>query len=297
MGALEAFVAAYRGGTLRAVSEELNLSVSALSRRLQSIEAHVGRPLFERRHHELRPTAEGVRLFDQIAPHFDAIGRILGDARTGGERALAIGVPPSYASAWLLPRLHRFKTKYPGIELRFDSSGAPFEKLGASLDAVIVFAETLPEGFDACELKPQAAFAVCMPGLIAPGTPPREAITQHALLLHSGLSKVLPLWLAAMGLDAEMPLRTEYYDSGPMLIAAAESGLGIALTLEDSVRFYEGDARLVRPFGESVPSPYSYWWMSRQPAASDIALRRFREWIRSESAMNRDAGDDLLAAQ
>lgn len=285
MGSLEAFVAAYRGGTLRAASTELNLSVSALSRRLQSLEAHVGRPLFERRHHELKPTPEGARLFTQIAPHFDAIGRVLGEVRSDGERSLAVGVPPSYASAWLLPRLARFRARYPDIVLRFDSSGTPFEKLGASLDAIIVFAETVPEGFESCKLKPQAGFAVCAPGLVAPGTPVREALRDHTLLLHSGLAKVLPLWLQAMGLDERALARTEQYDSGPMLIAAAEAGLGIALTLEDSVRFYEGDARLERPFGESVATPYSYWWVSRKPGASDAALRRFRDWIFAESAV------------
>jgi LysR family glycine cleavage system transcriptional activator len=290
MGSLEAFVAAYRGGTLRAASNELNLSVSALSRRLQSLEAHVGRSLFERRHHELKPTPEGARLFTQIAPHFDAIGRILGEVRSGGERSLAIGVPPSYASAWLLPRLARFRARYPDITLRFDSSGAPFEKLGASLDAIIVFAETVPEGVDSCELKPQAGFAVCAPGLVAPGTPVREALRDHTLLLHGGLSKVLPLWLQAMGLDERAMGRTEQYDSGPMLIAAAEAGLGIALTLEDSVRFYEGDARLERPFGESVATPYSYWWVSRKPGASDVALRRFRDWLQAESAVRPEIG-------
>jgi len=290
MGSLEAFVAAYRGGTLRAASNELNLSVSALSRRLQSLEAHVGRPLFERRHHELKPTPEGARLFTQIAPHFDAIGRVLGDVRSDRERSLAIGVPPSYASAWLLPRLARFRARYPDIALRFDSSGAPFEKLGASLDAIIVFAETVPEGADSHELKPQAGFAVCAPGLVAPGTPVREALRDHSLLLHGGLSKVLPLWLQAMGLDENAITRTEQYDSGPMLIAAAEAGLGIALTLEDSVRFYEGDARLERPFGESVATPYSYWWVSRKPGASDIALRRFRDWLQAESAARPEVG-------
>ena len=49
-----------------------------------------------------------------------------------------------------------------------------------------------------------------------------------------------------MGLGEGDLRRIESYDSGPMLIGAAESGLGIALPLTDSVHFYPGNANLER---------------------------------------------------
>ena len=85
-------------------------------------------------------------------------------------------------------------------------------------------------------------------------------------------------------------LRAKRPEDGTAQAPAAEAGLGIALTLEDSVRFYEGDARLERPFGESVATPYSYWWVSRKPGASDVALRRFRDWLQAESAVRPEVG-------
>lgn len=284
MGALEAFVIVAQNRTLKAASGELNLSVSAISRRIQALETYVGHPLFERLHHELRLTPGGEWLIENAAPVFDTLSQLLADLQHSGSHRLTIGVPPSFAAAWLLPRLGRFKEKHNDIELSFDSSGAPFSRLGGSLDAVIVFAETVEGDFYSHELKPQTASALCSPGLLGPGADPASILTSQTLLLHSGLPKVLPLWLEAMGLTGRTPNRIDYYDSGPMLLAAAESRLGVALMLEDSINFNAGGNRLERPFGEAVATPYSYYFVCRRAALTGRALRGFHDWLFQESA-------------
>lgn len=284
MGALEAFVIVAQNRTLTAASSELNLSVSAISRRIQALETYIGTPLFERLHHELKLTPDGERLVENAAPAFDALAQVLSDIRHSGANSLTIGVPPSFAAAWLLPRIGAFKAKYADIALSFDSSGAPFSRLGGSLDAAIVFAEDVEGDLYSRELKRQTAFAVCADGFLPDGMKAREMLTTQTLLLHSGLPKVLPSWLNAMGLADVALGKTEYYDSGPMLLAAAESGLGVALTLEDSVRFYTSGARLSRPFGEAIPTPYSYYFVCRRSALVGRALRRLHDWVFEEAA-------------
>ena len=280
MGALEAFVIVAQNRTLKAAAAELNLSVSAISRRIQALETYVGTPLFERLHHELKLTTEGEWLVDNAAPIFDALSQTLMDLQHNQARSLTIGVPPAFAAAWLLPRIGRFREAYPDIGLGFDSGGSPFSRLGGTLDAAIVFAETIEGDLYARKLKPQTAFAVCRPDLV-PETP-AELLSGRTLLLHSGLPKVLPLWIEAMA-PGRSPRRIEYFDSGPMLLGAAESGLGVALTLEDSVRFYEGGGGLVRPFGEAVPTPYSYYFVCRRSALVGRALRRLHDWLMGEA--------------
>lgn len=293
MGALEAFLVVAHNRTLAAASTELSLSVSALSRRIQAIENYVGRPLFERLHHELRLTSDGEWLLEQTRPAFEALAQALGDLSESDARSVTLGVPPSFASAWLFPRFGRFKASHPDIDVTFDSSGAPFSKLGVSLDAVIVFAEHVMGDFYARELLPQAAFAVCAPGYMPPGEDVRTLIETRTVLLHDGLPKILPLWLEAMGAGGAQPRQIEYYDSGPMLLAAAESGLGVALTLGDSVRFYPGEGRLEQPYGEAVATPYSYYFVSKQSALRGRALRRFHDWIFAEASAEAQVRDSL----
>ena len=285
MGAIEAFALVAQHRTLTAAAGQLNLSVSALSRRIQSLETYIGAPLFERLHHELRLTPTGEQLAESVAPAIEVLSQALDDVQHNSASQLTIGVPPSFAAAWLLPRIARFRAAYPAIELSFDSSGAPLSRLNGGLDAAIVFAEILDRDLYARVLKPQAGFAVCAPGFLPAGVTPATALATKTLLVHSGLPKILPAWLAAMGLAGTVPRRIESYDSGPMLIAAAENGLGMALTLEDSVRFYPGGGRLEQPFGEAVASPYSYWFVCRKSGLAGRALLRFHDWLFAEIAM------------
>ncbi len=286
MGALEAFVAVAGNGTLTASSGELNLSVSAISRRIQALEAYVGAALFDRQPHELRLTRHGERLLENAAPMVDALANVLAELRSDARR-LTIGVPPSFASAWLLPRIAAFRQAHRRIDLAFDSGGAPLSRLGGSLDAAIVFGGNVAGDFDAEVLKRQHAFAVAVPALVPPGTSPVDALDQ-TFLLHSGLPRALDDWLAAQGLAGRRPARIEYFDSGPMLVAAAESALGIALVLEDMVRFFPGGSGLVRPFGEAVPTPYSYWFVCRRGALANGGLQQFRDWLFAQMAATPD---------
>ena len=62
LAAIEAFVQVARLGSIKAAAEELSLSSPALSRRIQTLEAFVGRPLFERGHQSIRLNDEGEDL-------------------------------------------------------------------------------------------------------------------------------------------------------------------------------------------------------------------------------------------
>ena len=282
-GALEAFLATARGGTLKIASEELNLSVSALSRRIQGLEAYVGCILFERLHHEFRLTKAGERLQAGMEPVFDRLNIVLEEIRDEGQYHLSIGVPSAFASAWLMPRLHDFRKKFPDVELQFDSSGSPIAKLGLSLDAIIYFANRNENPVEEHELRPQRAFALAAPGLVDTRNGVRRALQDHPLLLHKGLPEVLPYWLKEIG-RKELPKgRVVYFDDGGLLVSAAENGLGIALVLEDMVNFYPGRSTAIRPFGESALTPYSYCLATKPASGSSRALNWFRDWLLAEA--------------
>ena len=71
--AFEAFVQVARLGSVKAAAEELALSSPALSRRIQSLERFVARPLFERRHQSMILNNDGEQLLARVAPALDAL--------------------------------------------------------------------------------------------------------------------------------------------------------------------------------------------------------------------------------
>src|SRR3546814_10636243 len=69
LSSMETFLEVARHGTVKAAASELGLSMPALSRRIQTLEHAVWRPLFNRHHHGLRLTEAGRALQDQLAPN------------------------------------------------------------------------------------------------------------------------------------------------------------------------------------------------------------------------------------
>src|SRR3954469_25807082 len=87
--AVEAFVQVARLGSVKAAAEELALSSPALSRRIQTFERYICRPLFERRHQAMILNAEGEQLLSRIAPALDTLAVAI-DATTGEQDLLRL---------------------------------------------------------------------------------------------------------------------------------------------------------------------------------------------------------------
>src|SRR3546814_18254953 len=73
--AIEIFVAAAQGDSFRSVARRLALSPSAVSRRIATLEAFLGMPLFERSGQSQRLNAAGQRYLSMVEPAIDAIQR------------------------------------------------------------------------------------------------------------------------------------------------------------------------------------------------------------------------------
>lgn len=247
----------------------------------------MGEALFERLHHQFRLTEAGARLQAGLEPIFGQLENLLQDMREEGQYQLRVGVPSAFATAWLMPRLQDFRSRHPSVDVRFDSSGSPLAKLGLSLDAIVYFAHRDELQPYMHQLRPQRAFAVAAPGLVDTRSGLRQAMREHTLLLHSRLSDILPKWLKEVGRKESDVRKTQYFDDGGLLVSAAENGLGIALVLEDMVNFYPRSAKIIRPFGECAPTPYSYCLGTKPASGNSKAVSWFRDWLLEQA--NADA--------
>ncbi|QYU66815.1 LysR family transcriptional regulator [Leptolyngbya sp. 15MV] len=138
---LAAFAAVARTGGISAAARALNTVQSAVTARIQAMEARLGARLFERHARGVALTEAGARLL----PHAQAIARQIADARAAvlGQRGgrLAIGTMETTAAARLPPLLARFRADWPDAELRIqaDTTAALVEAvLGRDLDGAFV---------------------------------------------------------------------------------------------------------------------------------------------------------------
>ena len=129
LNGIKAFEAAARHGSFAAAATELNVSPAAISRMVHLLEERLGVALFERKANRLALTPTGHTYQAGLTTIFDALANLTSQVTSSaGERVLTIGVGPTFAIRWLIPRLADFQKVEPDIEVRFTTGGvaAPF---------------------------------------------------------------------------------------------------------------------------------------------------------------------------
>lgn len=279
--AIEAFVQVARLGSIKAAAEELALSSPALSRRVQSLERFVGKPLFERRHQALRLNAEGERLLAGIAPALDAMTDAVEAMTSGGERLrLRLGVLPLFATQRLLPKLPGLKRRHPQLHLDVDTASHGVARLGDGLDAAIVIARDIDPGLYARRLDRNRVHVIGARSLLEGPDPVvrPEQLANLTALVHRDMPETFTAWRAAAGFPDLEPLAVDHFDSGNLMLEAAAQGLGVAFMLESHFEAARDD-RLVQLFDLTVESHYSYWFVCRPRALSLRPVRLFHDWL------------------
>jgi LysR family glycine cleavage system transcriptional activator len=279
--AIEAFVAVARLGSVKAAAQELALSPPALSRRVQTLERFLARPLFDRRHQAMVLNADGDRLLAAIAPAIDSLSDAV-EAMTSGSEVLRLrlGVLPLFASQRLFPHLAELRTSHPELHLDIDTAGNAIARLGEGLDAVIVLAREIDPTLHAERLDRNRVFPIAARTLMEGPDPlvRPEQLKQHTVLVHRDMLDTFVAWRHAAGLDDIEPAAVDHFDSGALMLEAAAQGLGVAF-MHESHFIDANDPRLVPLFDIEVTSPYSYWFVCRPRALRTKPVRIFRDWL------------------
>lgn len=107
-------------GNLSRAAQLLNLTQSALSHQLKSLEDHYGTPLFERKSSPIRFGAAGLRLLalaDLLLPQIDAAEVEVRRLGHGSAGTLRVAVECHTCFDWLMPAMDAFRARWPDVEL------------------------------------------------------------------------------------------------------------------------------------------------------------------------------------
>src|SRR4030081_2000326 len=142
LNALRAFEAAARHLSLTRAAQELHVTAGALSHQIRGLEDLLGLKLFERRGGGVALTPAGKLLYPGLQTGFARIQEaVAGLGPVGDQRVLVISTPPGFTAKWLAPRLYRFASAHPDIDVRVASS---FGSANSTTDGIDVALRTLP---------------------------------------------------------------------------------------------------------------------------------------------------------
>jgi LysR family transcriptional regulator, glycine cleavage system transcriptional activator len=109
-------------------AQELHLTHGAVSRQIKTLEDHLGVLLFRRMTRRIELTDAGVSFFGAVTRLLSELGREAEIVRRRNDDArLVVSSGVSFASKWLMSRLHRLMARYPDFDIHLEVTDAPVD--------------------------------------------------------------------------------------------------------------------------------------------------------------------------
>lgn len=298
---LETFVLIARLGSMKATAARLSLTASAISQRIQALEALTGTRLFIRTRSGITLTPEGDALFRALDTSFQAIDVAWREIeerakQRGRRRQLVISAMPSFANHILVPRLGRFSALHPEIEVTIETDLRLVDLLTEPIDLAIRHGLGDYPGLKATWLIAPELIVVASPDFMRRHHDLKvPADCLHLPLLHDHARRDWRLWFAAHGVAAPGHLKGPALSDDTLLSRAAAAGQGLALVRDFYAREDIKAGRLVQAIDLSWPSRFAYYAVATPDALRRPAVRQFRDWLVGE--LGDQLGDEKPARQ
>jgi LysR family glycine cleavage system transcriptional activator len=276
LNGIKAFEAAARTGSFAQAAGELAVTPAAISRLVRLLEERMGLSLFQRKPNGLVLTPAGRTYQAGLTQIFDALAHLTAQVTTLGSPSVTVGVGPTFAIRWLIPRLASFYSEHPGVEVRITTGGAaaPFAPdwtCGISLGDGH-WPGLVTEPMFAPDLVP-----VCTPQLAKQLKKPSD-LSRANVLRVAHASDDWPRWLDAAGVK-RFPLNGPQFEFYGQALQAAVDGVGVAMGLRPYIDDDLAARRLIAPFKLSVPKGARWYLVYDRARADEPGFAAFRTWL------------------
>ena len=285
LSSLRVFEAAARHKSFRKAADELNLTASAVSHGIQTLENWLGTELFVRKSRGLQLTSAGAIYAPLINQALSLIAKateqLPGRKATG---TLSLSSAPTFANKIVLPRLEKFSAKFPDIRVTIDTSLRPVDLALDDFDVAIRFAPTHKPEPHWTSLAIETLLPVCSPALKDQFGTLDTRVLSHAPLIHvTSVGADWHHWFRASGI--ELPALIDgglRVDTVQMALDAAMRGLGVVLGRSPLVDEDIAAGRLVPLAAQTIASGSSYWLVTSPTEFQKPEVKLFRQWLLTE---------------
>lgn len=296
LNGLQAFEATARHLSFAQAAEELNLTPSAVSYQVRTLEDRLGVELFKRLNRAILLTEEGEMLFPDLRESFarmrSAVDRLSADTP---ENVLVVSTGPSFAAKWLAPRLFSFMDKHPEIEVRISANLSLVDFNRDGIDVGIRFGEGHYPELETRWLIGDELAVVCSPQFLENhrlDTP--QDVLSHPLIIDESLSfnpksPTWEKWLLMNGVHNAGEVRGVHFNHADHAIDAAVRGTGLALARTSLSRTDMDTGLLVEPFPHlRIGTDMAFYLVMPPAAGNKPKVQAFTRWILSEFGLQPD---------
>lgn len=306
LNALKAFESAARHMSLKRAAQELSVTPAAISHQVKALEDYLGVKLFRRLNRALELTAAARAALPKLRDGFDSLAQAVAAMRPQTDSSqVTVSAAPSFATRWLMPRLHRFFASHPEIDVRVSARMRLVARSGQDSvaerttidnwleesDLAILYGHGDYPGVRVDKLLALTIAPICSPRLVHGENPlQRPQDLSHHTLLHDDTGTLYDgvafwdVWLRAAGVSDVDASRGSHFSHAVLALEAASDALGVVATFPLLATAGLAAGRLILPFELQVPLQSAYYLVCSEIAELRPAVAAFRDWLLAEAA-------------
>ncbi|WP_066709500.1 LysR family transcriptional regulator [Celeribacter ethanolicus] len=281
--ALRAFEAAARTGSATGAAAELNVTQSAVSKHIKTLEAHFGRKLFHRHGPRLEVTPQGQIFAEGLKHGFKQIEdacRVFQSERN----VLRIKAPSTLTMRWLLDSVSRFRAGAPGFDVQISSVWMDIDTVDFFTEpydcAILLGSGQFGSGTRSAKLFDEWLIPICAPSM---SRDLGRDLGKYDLIHPSPDRRDWRRWLGRTGMSEQADIsQGQVFDTLEQGNAAAMAGHGLSigdLVLTSSAL---SGGQLVAPFPKAVRTGDGYFMVWAESCRKRRYVQRFLEFLEGD---------------
>ena len=276
---LRAFEASARHLSFTNAAHELNMTQSAVSQQIKSLEGYLGKTLFYRLTRRLELTDSGKQYLPWVQESFGVLTRGTRQV-VGADRKQTLQVVSNLAFTvhFIAPRLPKFAKKHPEIRLNFTTPIWHMDHSSQSADLEIRYGREPATGINWELLTNATYFPICGPN----DDVTLETLSDRLLFDCAALTCNWESWLAHIGQPLDPKTNITYASTYAVSFSAALAGSGLAIGHDILVSDMLNDGRLKEPFSERISMEEAYYIIHPAGHVASPASQVFSDWIKEE---------------
>ncbi|MDF1750462.1 MAG: LysR substrate-binding domain-containing protein [Alphaproteobacteria bacterium] len=282
---IRAFEASARHSSFAAAARELNLTATAISHQIRSLEQQIGHPLFERRARSVRLTGMGASYLPEVREALERLSattvKLFG---LGTGSVLTVSAPLSFVALFLAPRIANFQALYPQIPIQLYSLVWADALADETTDLDIRFGSGKWPGYSAERLMQGPSVIVMQRSLAekckGDKAKLKAAVAQSPLIHIVGYEDHWQKAFKILGLEDPSIPRSLRVDNSLSALTLVANGAGAAIVLRSHALEAAKTLPLSMPFDVPLPIEEAHYLLTphkRKIAKPEMVL--FRSWL------------------
>lgn len=263
------------------VAQELNITPSAVTHRIQQLEAFTNMALFTKVNGSIVLTPDGQSYLETVRGALYALSYFSTRGRAEKTKLkLRISSPPTFASRILVPRLERIQAHFPLLEIDIQLSVPLIGAKAEAADIEFRFGDGNYPGRTVIKVLDEKVVAVCHPEFAMRHNHFKNlSDLRSEYLLRCTIDPWRP-WFQAAGMDWSEPDSHFAFSDVGLFADAAAYQAGIALGRPSLIQEHLKSSRLCVLFPAIMATPYYAYYATCTPESHQRPeVEAFIQWL------------------